>query len=171
MTADTGLGTLERQGDQWRLTFARRLAHPQELVWQAVTEPEHLAAWFPQQVIGERKAGAHLRFEMPGGDGFDGEMLVFDPPHVCEFTWGTDRLRIELHPEDGGTALTMTHTFGDLRKAARDGASWHVCLQRLMDELDGAVPQPWDRWREVHPAYVEAFGPDASTVGPPPPAG
>ena len=30
------LGTLARDGDQWTLTFTRRLAHPPEKVWRAV---------------------------------------------------------------------------------------------------------------------------------------
>ncbi len=58
----TGLGTLSRQGDRWTLRFTRRLAHPREKVWRAVTAPEHLAVWYPQEIVGERKAGAPLRF-------------------------------------------------------------------------------------------------------------
>ena len=53
---DAELGTLTRQGDRWMLTFTRRLAHPREKVWRAVTEPEHLAAWYPQEIVGERRA-------------------------------------------------------------------------------------------------------------------
>ena len=77
---DTCLGTLARQGDRWTLTFTRKLAHPREKVWRAVTEPEHLAVWYPQEIVGERKAGAALRFVSSAGDGYDGQMLVFDPP-------------------------------------------------------------------------------------------
>ena len=33
----TDLGTLARQGDRWTLTFTRKLAHPREKVWRAVT--------------------------------------------------------------------------------------------------------------------------------------
>src|SRR4051812_18430190 len=124
---DADLGTLARNGDRWTLTFTRRLPHPPEKVWRAVTEPEHLAVWFPDQIVGERRAGAPLRFVTSSGDGFDGEMLVFDPPSVMELMWGTDRLRIELEPDntDGtGTLLTLTDTFAELGKAARDGAGW-----------------------------------------------
>ena len=64
---DTDLGTLTRQGDRWMLIFTRRLAHPREKVWRAVTEPEHLAAWYPQEIVGERRAGAPLRFVGPAG--------------------------------------------------------------------------------------------------------
>ncbi len=100
---DADLGQLARQGDQWTLTFTRRLAHPPEKVWRAVTEPEHLAAWFPQAIEGERKTGAPLRFltTADGAESFEGEMLVFDPPSTMELTWGEDRLRIELRPNGG----------------------------------------------------------------------
>ena len=164
------LGTLAAAGDRWTLTFTRKLPHPPEKVWRAVTEPEHMAAWFPQKVVGERRAGASLRFELDGGDGFDGEMVVFDPPSVMEFTWGTDRLRFELAANTaGGTVLTLIDTIDELGKAARDGAGWHACLDLL--EVSLAVEQPtWtaaDRWSDVHPGYVARFGAAASTIGPP----
>ncbi|HMD93262.1 MAG TPA: SRPBCC domain-containing protein [Trebonia sp.] len=38
------------------------MAHSREKVWRAVTEPEHLAVWYPQEIVGERRAGAPLRF-------------------------------------------------------------------------------------------------------------
>ncbi|MDQ1467521.1 MAG: hypothetical protein QOH10_1936 [Actinomycetota bacterium] len=165
---DADLGTLARHGDRWTLTFTRRLAHPPEKVWRAVTEPEHLAVWFPDQIVGERSAGARLRFVTSSGDGFDGEMLVFDPPSVMELMWGTDRLRIELKPDDIGTLLTLTDTFAELGKAARDGAGWHECLDRLVDALDGTTPPAWGApWPELNSAYIERLGADAATIGPP----
>jgi uncharacterized protein YndB with AHSA1/START domain len=169
MTEQDDLGTLEGQGDRWRLIFTRRFAHPIEKVWRAVTEPEDLETWFPQAIIGERRTGATLRFVSSSGDGFDGELLVFDPPTTVEFMWGTDRLRIELQDEDGATRLTLTDVFGELGKAARDGAGWHECLERLGVALGGGEPAAWgDCWRSVHPRYVECFGPEASLIGPPP---
>jgi hypothetical protein len=82
--------------------------------------------------------------------------------------WGTDRLRIELQADGDGTVLTLTDTFGELGKAARDAAGWHECLDRLVRTLDGdALPEWGDVWRAVHPRYVDALGPDASTIGPP----
>jgi uncharacterized protein YndB with AHSA1/START domain len=166
----TDLGTLARQGDRWMLTFTRKLAHPREKVWRAVTEPQHLAVWYPQEIVGERKAGAPLRFVTPGGGGhgFDGQMLVFDPPSVMEFTWGPDLLRIELAADGAGTVLTLTDTFDDVGKAARDAAGWHECLERLTDDLDGTpLPALGEPWRKIHPVYVATLGPEASTIGPP----
>lgn len=172
---EAGLGTLARQGDRWMLTFTRKLSHPREKVWRAVTEPEHLAVWYPQEIVGERRAGAPLRFVTPGsgsggdGDGFDGQMLVFEPPSVMEFTWGTDLLRIELVPDGAGTVLTLTDTFDDLGKAARDAAGWHECLERLVADLDGTpLPALGEPWKKIHPVYVSVLGPEASSIGPPP---
>lgn len=167
---DHDLGTLAPAGDRWTLTFTRSLAHPPEKVWRAVTEDEHLAAWFPQTVVGERRAGASLRFRTSdaGDEGFDGEMLVFDPPRVLEMRWGEDVLRIELAPEGAGTRLTLVDTFAELGKAARDAAGWHECLTRLDVHLAGRDQPPWgDTWARVHPRYVEALGPEAATIGPP----
>jgi uncharacterized protein YndB with AHSA1/START domain len=167
---DADLGTLVPEGGAWKLLFTRRLQHPQEKVWRAVTEPEHLAAWFPQEIVGERSAGAALRFVTSGqsDESFEGEMLVFDPPSVMELLWGSDRLRIELQPDGDGTLLTLTDTFDELGKAARDAAGWHECLDRLVAELGGTEPPDWgERWSEVNPVYAERFGPAAATIGPP----
>jgi Activator of Hsp90 ATPase homolog 1-like protein len=61
--ADGRLEELEESGGRWRLRFTRRLPHPPEKVWRALTEPEHLSAWFPTDIHGERASGAILRFE------------------------------------------------------------------------------------------------------------
>jgi uncharacterized protein YndB with AHSA1/START domain len=164
-------GALEQVGNRWRVVFTRMLAHPPEKVWRVLTEPEHLRAWFPTEIIGERTVGADLRFEFRERQypGFDGRMLACDPPRLLEFVWGEDILRFELTRNGSATVLTLAVTLGELGKAARDGAGWHECLDQLSYALDGAEP-PWEangRWRIVHPGYVERFGPDASTVGPP----
>jgi uncharacterized protein YndB with AHSA1/START domain len=167
---DHELGTLAPAGDRWTLTFTRSLGHPPAKVWQAITEDEHLAAWFPQTIVGERRAGAALRFVTSdeADEGFAGEMTVFEPPHVLEMTWGDDRLRIELAPDGDGTRLTLVDTFAELGKAARDAAGWHECLDLLAVELDGGdPPDQGEVWAAVHPAYVVALGPEASTIGPP----
>ena len=167
---DTDLGTLERRGDRCTLTFTRRLDHPPEKVWRAITEDEHLAAWFPQRIVGERRAGAPLRFLTSDDpeDGFDGELVVYEPPSVLELLWGADRLRIEVRSEGDGSLLTLVDTFDEVGKAARDAAGWHECLDRLVAEIDRSGPPGWgERWRAVHPRYVERFGAEAATVGPP----
>ena len=94
---------------------------------------------------------------------------MYEPPSVMEFRWGTDTLRFELRPEPGGCTLTLLDTLDAHGKAARDGAGWHVCLDALDEHLTGAPGRPdlGERWAEVHAAYVEGFGPEAATIGPP----
>ena len=57
-TNEDDLGTLERAGDHSVLRYRRRLSHPPDKVWRALTEDEHLTAWFPTTVEGRRAAGA-----------------------------------------------------------------------------------------------------------------
>lgn len=168
------LGLLEQVGDGWQLRFVRWVPHPPDKVWRALTEPEHLVAWFPTTIDGERASGAKLRFEFPydAAPALDGEMLVYDPPNTMELRWGDDEiLRFDLEADADGTAtvLTLVNTFAELGKAARDAAGWHGCLDILGYEVSGE-PLPWpadERWAVLNPRYVEAFPAEASTIGPP----
>ncbi len=168
---DADLGILERGGGEVTLRFARRLPHPPGKVWQALTEPAHLAAWFPTTIEGDLTPGTALRFSFREMDvpGFDGVIRVCEPPTLLEFDWGDERLRFELAPDGDGTMLRFSASFADIGRAARDGAGWHTCLDLLRYDLAGQPP-PWqqdDRWRQVHRDYVRTFGPEAATIGPP----
>jgi uncharacterized protein YndB with AHSA1/START domain len=165
-------GTVDPLPDgRFQLRFTRTLAHPVDRVWRAMTEPEHLAHWFPTTIEGERAAGASLRFSFPGAEAppFEGEMLAFEPSSLMELRWGPDIVRLELRPTATGTHLTLLDTLDQRGKAARDAAGWHVCLDNLEAGLRGA-PDAGEHpasWSEVHPRYVERFGPEAATIGPP----
>jgi len=164
-------GQLEQSEGRWQLRFTRKLRHPPEKVWRAITEPEHLAAWFPFDVEGERAAGASVRFVARKGElpDIEGEIAVYDPPSVLELRWSGESLRFELQPDGDGSVLTFLNGFDELGKAARDAAGWHSCLDVLTYHLDDREA-PWDpteRWSQVHESYVERFGPEASTIGPP----
>lgn len=159
---------LERDG-RFELRFERPLDHPVDVVWRAITEPSGLAAWFPFDVEGPRETGAPLRFVFRHGEGdaFDGRMVEFVPRSVMELEWeGPETLRLELVADGAGCVLTLINRFDDVGKAARDAAGWHACLDALGASLDGAS-SPEGVWAAVHPRYVDAFGPEASTVGPP----
>ena len=155
---DTEHGTLASQ-----LTFVRDLPHPQDKVWRAITEPEGLAAWFPSTIDGERRAGAPLRFVFPFPDApvMEGTMLAYEPMSLIEFLWGDDVVRIELSSTDGGTRLTLTDTFTEYAKAARDAGGWHASLDNLGYGLDG-LPKQEDNWKTVTPWYLEHFPPEAT---------
>lgn len=160
-----GLGELDPSGPILR--FVRVYDHRIEKVWAAVSRPEHQAVWFPQQILGVQEPGAPLRFvtSVHPDDGFDGTMIAYEPPRLLELWWGPSRLRIELTPLGDRTRLVLTEVLDDLGGGARNGAGWHECLDRLTAVIDGTVPERWgQRWHEVHPAYVVAFGPEADVL-------
>jgi uncharacterized protein YndB with AHSA1/START domain len=163
-------GELFQRDGRYELRFVRPLAHPVDVVWSAVTTPEGLATWFPFDVVGERAAGASLRFVFREGEGedFAGSMVEFSPPAVMELRWeGDETLRVELTPADSGCVLTLINRFDEIGKAARDAAGWHACLDVLEAALAGESVDAGARWGAVHPGYVSRFGPEAATIGPP----
>ncbi|MGA2519356.1 MAG: SRPBCC domain-containing protein [Acidimicrobiales bacterium] len=158
-------------GGRWQLRFTRRLAHPLDVVWGALTGPEQLRAWFPQTITGDLlTAGAALSFDTEHGS-FPGHVLRVEPPTLLEFAWGTDTICLELAGDDRACTLTLSDTIDELGKAARDAAGWHTCLDLLEAGLTGSAPAftSGERWASVHPRYVQRFGPPASTIGPPRP--
>ena len=162
-------GTLEQAGPRWRLRFTRDLDHPVPRVWRALTERGDLEAWFPFRITGDWAVGGLLTFSDPRSrvPDFTGEVLAYQPPALLEFRWGPDTLRLEVEARDTGCTLTLLHTFDELGKAARDAAGWHVCLETLARDLDGASAPPASLWGQVHPGYVSSFGPEASSAGVP----
>ncbi|MET7936693.1 SRPBCC family protein [Streptomyces sp. NPDC005322] len=152
--------TLSQAGDgRAALTLERRIAHPPEKVWRALTEPAQLAHWFPSQVRVELRVGGTMGFVFPGREAPDmnGVVTELDPPHVFAFTWGDDHLRWELRPDGDGSVLTLSHTFGDRFGAASFASGWHTCVTGLAALLDGEKPAPGDI-AGLHEQYIETFG-------------
>ena len=155
-------GTLLTVEGRAVLRFERKLAHPPEKVWRAITEPDELAHWFPATIEGERRRGAPLRFVHPGGEGptLEGEVKEFDPPRLFAYTWGESVLRLELRPAEKGCTLVFTQTFDERPSAASYAVGWESCLHALEQALGG---EPVDdiapeNYSERHEAYVDEFG-------------
>ena len=151
------------------LRVERWLKHPPEKVWRAMTEPERLADWFPGKVTIDLRAGGALTFDDGAddadGSGETGTVTDLDPPRLIAYTWGTDHLRWELHPDGEGTRLVLLHTFDDRAGAASFGAGWHTCIVALdlaLDGRPGADPGVDDI--ALHEQLVTRFGLDAGTV-------
>jgi uncharacterized protein YndB with AHSA1/START domain len=153
--------SLEMTDGRSTLRMERWLSHPPEKVWRAVTEPERLAEWFPGKITPELREGGAVSFEFGG----DGTITDLDPPRLIAYTWGTDHLRWELRPEDGGTRLTLLHTFDDRAGAASFAAGWHTCVVALDLALDGrAGADPGVDDVAMHERFVTQFGLDAGSV-------
>lgn len=141
------------------LRIERRLAHPPEKVWRAVTQPEHFFQWYPMHTGEmELREGGAIRFDDGEGTSYEGVVTEFDPPRVFAFREADDLLRIELRPDGEGCLLIFTHTFDDRSWAAHTAAGWHRCLDALGMLLDGR-PVEWpDNGAELREAYASQFG-------------
>ncbi|MGA6206097.1 SRPBCC domain-containing protein [Nocardia testacea] len=157
------LGEILRDGDRVGTRYERDLAHPPEKVWRALTESEHLRHWFPADIIGERRAGAEVRFRFwpeavdraseeliesgvaPDDPVLPGRILTWEPPRLFEFLWDDEHLLFEIEPRDAGSRLLCTVWFGTPGPHGISGtaAGYHVCLDALVDLLDtGSGDEP-----------------------------
>ncbi len=154
-------GAYETVENRPALRFERRLSHPIDVVWRAITESDELDHWFPSKVeVDELSPGAEItfRFEnMPldAPSTMSGRVTEFEPPRLFAFHWGADHLRFELEPGPGndGCVLRLTVLLDSREKAARDAAGWHVCLDRLGRRLAGADAGGREDWRERYEEY------------------
>ena len=56
-------GAYETIENRPSLQFERRLSHPVEVVWRAITDSGELEHWFPSKVeVGDLRAGAEMTF-------------------------------------------------------------------------------------------------------------
>jgi uncharacterized protein YndB with AHSA1/START domain len=163
--------TLSTEGGRTVLRMERRLAHPPEKVWRALTEPDQLGQWFPFPPTElELRIGGRISFRstVPGQDTtVRGVVTELDPPRVFAFTQdarpvlereGENLLRFELRPDGDGCLLVLTHAFHDRPYAAANAAGWAACLNALEGVVAGeAVGAPHD-YVAAHEAFVEAFG-------------
>ena len=155
-------GTIETRGDgTYVLRYERRLSHPIDKVWAALTEPDQIEAWWARAQL-DLEPGGRARFEWLNGDAVaQGRISRLEPPHAIEFD--TDihgSLLWELRAGDGGTHLTLTVT-AELpdEHVTSVRAGWHTHIDFLEDALDGR-PVDWADWPkdvwERHNAVYEA---------------
>jgi uncharacterized protein YndB with AHSA1/START domain len=146
------------------LRMERRLRHPAEKVWRALTEPEQLVHWFPASVDLQPRIGSTVEYQMDGEPAGDGEVLEFDPPHVFAITWNGEVLRWELLPADGGCLLVMSHTFDDRFGAASFGSGWTLCLDAMDLLLDDKPIDVEPDTGVLHDRFVELLGLNAGSA-------
>ncbi len=164
--------TFTQDGERYTLALERRLAHPIDKVWRALTERELLKQWFPCDVQGAWQEGAPLSFRFLHGEGdglpedqLRGEVLEVDAPRLVVFRWGDSVLRAELEPDGDGCRLRYSESVLDPSWGARNAAGWELCLENLGLLLQGAslakfVVQTWRARYEHYAARFEpVFGP------------
>ena len=157
----TATGTYEHVDGSPVVRFERTFAHTTAQVWDALTDPARLAAWFPTTVEYEAlTAGAPITFRFTDHpiEPMRGTFLEVTPPRRLSFTWGDDVLTFELEDRGAGQAcrLSFSVVLDSADKAARDSAGWDDSLDRLKTVLAGEVAERSfkpDSWRARYDEY------------------
>jgi uncharacterized protein YndB with AHSA1/START domain len=132
-----------------KLTITREFDAPPELVWEAITNPDHVAQWFgpegfetPRESVeidlrvGGRfeldmvRSGAHhpVRYEVAELD--PPRLLVLTSPPMPEVGIHDGTVtRIELEGQGGGTRMTLSD--GPYEQPGHAEAGWHGALAKL----------------------------------------
>ena len=147
----------EDERGRW-FEFERRVDHPAELVWAALTEPRRLAVWqHPVEYFPELRVGAtiyaHLNPQVRAVA--LGKITELEPTRAFAFRWTTNNPT--LPPEfsiaytfDNGVLRVRSGPFGPNDGIVPLTASVHIHL----DHLDQAVTMPEDQlpsgpWPEI----------------------
>ncbi len=165
----TPAGRVEIDGELATLVFERTIAHPPELVWAALTDPDQLRHWFMTTAKIDGRAGGSI--EMVSGPAqfrWTGRILTWDPPSVLEYEWNVEAraelpvgersvVRWELSRAGASTRLRLVHRRLTKPTAMGFAPGTHAFLDRLAAHLDGAPLPDWmQRFAEVRPAYAAA---------------
>lgn len=160
-------GEVTFDGDFARLFYQRRLPHPPEKVWAAITDPAQLKQWFMASwvKIDGRPGGSVETIAGPAQIQSHGRILTWDPPRVYEHEWITaprkeipagenSVVRWELSAVGGETVLTLTHRHLTRPTATGFAPGWHAFLDRLTALLDGKPLPDWMAcFTAAQPAY------------------
>jgi uncharacterized protein YndB with AHSA1/START domain len=158
-------GVITRQGDEATLEFERKIAHPIEKVWAALTEPDQRAQWFGRTTFEPREGGSFFAVaEGPPAPEtmrtVTGKVLAWAPPNVFEIEWeqailGKTVLRYELARDGEGTILRMWHRQLTLKNAQGYIPGTHAYLDRLEALIAGEPLPSWGaRYQEVASSYA-----------------
>jgi uncharacterized protein YndB with AHSA1/START domain len=139
-------------------TITRTLSAPRELVFEAITRPEHFAVWFgtaavevPQDTLTmDVRPGGAFRAVMllPDGNRIDwaGQYKVVEPPSHLAMTLtdqpGDDEglpVLFDLEEVDGGTKLTISQDRADFsdEQVAATIAGYNAFIDDIEDVLAG----------------------------------
>lgn len=124
---------------------------PPERVWKAITDPEELAQWFPNEAAEvDVKPGAEGRWVWEKYGGFAVRFDVVEAPTRLVWTWARDadtpldqtvnttvEWNLEARP-DGGTTLHLRETgFARPEDHQENDTGWDAELGELVTYLEG----------------------------------
>lgn len=146
------------------LRFERLLAASPEALWDALTAPDHTAAWAFRGNF-EPRPGGTVEFDVGAPEPVRGTVLAWDPPRVLEYAWDGPGGRWHVccmvdEAREGGVLLTFDHLTPDPHDPDM-AAGWHWHLDRLGQLLAGERPAPVfsdPHFDELQRLYARAEG-------------
>lgn len=176
------------EGEKATLVFRRRLAHPPEAVWKALTDPSELSNWYLTKAVIDGREGCTVDFIAgPSRPHVTGRILTWNPPTIFEHEWkvapraelqsGEDVIiRLELRRDGEGTILHFEHRKLNRETALGFAPGTHAFMDRLEAQLN---KQPLPNWQERYQQVASRYPPswlskqsygnraDSSTFGQP----
>lgn len=132
------LGTYIDYEGKPAVRFERTYPYPIGRVWQAITESDDLARWFPSRVTHESRTGGSIEFAGdPYSDVSAGTILRFEPQTRFGFTWGPDEVHMTLEDLGDSCRFVLINVLEEANTAARNASGWTVCLSELDKVLAG----------------------------------
>src|SRR5437879_9803383 len=81
-------GTVTFEGEYATITFERSIRHPIRVVWEALTESEHLARWYMTRARLDAREGGSIDYRSgPAQYHVTGKIIVWQPTRVFEQEW------------------------------------------------------------------------------------
>lgn len=165
------IATIEGSGAVRHMQLRSELNANIEQVWQALTNVEQLAQWWPDWRPGgvmEHHEGGRIRID--DGTWLDGLIKVWAPPHILAFSWREDDLRadwLESHSRSLTTfqlfnrsaeeCTLLVSQFAPVGAVVGGTAGWHYFAGERLARL--LTNQPFDdrpeRFEELKQLYQE----------------
>jgi uncharacterized protein YndB with AHSA1/START domain len=164
-------GTITIEEEYGILEFERRLSHPKEIVWNAITDPKEIFKWMSDYkgTFDGYNGGAIDLVNTVSGSHVTGDILVWDLHRIFEYEWHISpnpdwfphgepesviRWELKLDGDSDTLLLTVTHSRLTKSTALLFSPGWHAYLDRLEASLNNQVlPDLMRRRAEVKELY------------------
>jgi uncharacterized protein YndB with AHSA1/START domain len=163
-----GIVTIE--GEYATLRYERRVSHPREVIWKAITDSKELAGWMNTKAIIDGYNGGTIDFvNIVSGFHTTGRILAWDPQRVFEHEWhiapnpslpggepeAVIRWELKRDGDSDNTLLTLTYSRLTKSTSLRFAPGTHAYLDRLEASLNNeALPDWMQRFAAVKELYL-----------------
>jgi uncharacterized protein YndB with AHSA1/START domain len=169
---ENNFGQVSKNENGYEVKFERILPYNIETVWEAITDPKHLAIWFTDIAM-DFKVGGQMTIFFRDENKTPSSAIItkLDRPHIFEYLWEGEQATWELFAEGSSRCkLILTYSKLPTTYAISVPAGWHILLDQLEAVLKGRKePYPFgggeetEQERIIKSAYaanIEALFPE-----------